>query len=257
VRWLARHQPLAEAGDRGTVALFATCLGDYNFPRIAASAVRVLERNGWSVVRPEQTCCGKPNLDGGNVAAARAKAQANVLSLAREVDQGRTIVTIQPTCRAMARQEWPILESTEQARRVSAAVIDIMELLDQHRRDKSLYREFSKGFGKVAYHASCHLRAEKIGYPGVRVLSVIPDTLVEVVEHCSAVDGTWGMKAQHYEMGEHYARKLMRGIDALEPALVVSDCALAACRIRGSTQRSPLHPVEALAEAYGIAPDVR
>jgi glycerol-3-phosphate dehydrogenase subunit C len=87
-------------------------------------------------------------------------------------------------------------------------------------------------------------------------LSAIPGTQVQVVEHCSAVDGTWGMKAQHFEMGEHYARRLMRGIDALEPALVVSDCALAACRIRGSTQHSPLHPVEALAEAYGIAPDV-
>ena len=72
--WLARHQPLAEAGTRGTVALFATCLTDYNFPRIAASAVRVLERNGWSVVRPEQTCCGMPNLDGGDIDAARKKA---------------------------------------------------------------------------------------------------------------------------------------------------------------------------------------
>ncbi len=72
--WLKRHQPLPEAGSRGTVAIFATCLADYNFPHIGASAVRVLEQNGWNVVRPDQTCCGMPNLDGGDVDAAKAKA---------------------------------------------------------------------------------------------------------------------------------------------------------------------------------------
>src|SRR5262249_48347637 len=72
-RWLARHEPVAGAGARGVVALFATCLADYNFPGIAASAVRVLEKNGWSVVRPEQTCCGMPNVDGGDLDAAMAK----------------------------------------------------------------------------------------------------------------------------------------------------------------------------------------
>src|SRR5215472_13769856 len=96
-RWLARHQPLPEAGKRGTVALFATCLADYNFPRIAASAVRVLEKNGWSVERPEPTCCGMTNLDGGDIAAATAKARANVASLARELEAGRKIVVLQPT----------------------------------------------------------------------------------------------------------------------------------------------------------------
>ena len=50
--WLAKHDALPGAGTRGKVALFATCMGDYNFPRIAASAVRVLEKNGWAVVRP-------------------------------------------------------------------------------------------------------------------------------------------------------------------------------------------------------------
>jgi hypothetical protein len=41
------------------------------------------------------------------------------------------------------------------------------------------------------------------------------------------------------------------------PAHVVSDCALAARRIDGETGHAPLHPVEAMAIAYGIALDVR
>jgi glycerol-3-phosphate dehydrogenase subunit C len=251
--WLASHDPLLGAGARGTVALFATCLGDYNFPNIAVRATRVLEKNGWAVLRPDQTCCGMPNLDGGDIDAARAKARANVTALAREVEAGRRIVTLQPTCGYTIRKEWPELLGTDEARRVAAATVDIMELLEQQRREGALSRDFKTGLGRVAYHAACHLRAQKIGYPGLRVLGVIPDTEVRMVEQCSAVDGTWGMKAQHYEMGRRYAQKLKRDVAAAEPQVVVTDCALAARRILAENEREALHPVEALASAYGLA----
>jgi glycerol-3-phosphate dehydrogenase subunit C len=255
-RWLKHHEPMAGAGARGTVALFATCMGDYNFPHIAASATRVLEKNGWAVVRPEQTCCGMPNLDGGDVDAARTKCAANVASLDREVAAGRKIVSLQPTCGYMIRKEWPELLGTEEARRVAAATVDIMELLELQRRDGSLSRDFTSPLGRVAYHAACHLRAQKIGYPGSRVLGQVPETEVEMVEQCSAVDGTWGMKSQHYEMGRRYAQKLTRAIGASEADLVVTDCALAARRILAENGKQALHPVEALAKAYGVTSDV-
>ena len=254
--WLAHHDPLPGAGSRGTVALFATCMGDYNFPRIAASATRVLEKNGWSVIRPEQTCCGMPNLDGGDIDAARAKARANVETLVAEVKKGHKIISVQPTCGYMVRKEWPELLGTEDARTVAAATLDVMELLEQQRRNKTLSREFSSGAGKLAYHAACHLRAQKVGYPAVRVLNLLPDTDVEIVEQCSAVDGTWGMKAQYYEMGRRYARRLTRGIEAIEPKTVATDCALAARRILAENGLVAKHPVEVVAEAYGVAPDV-
>jgi glycerol-3-phosphate dehydrogenase subunit C len=253
--WLARHEPLAGAGTLGTVAIFATCLADYNFPRIAASAVLVLEKNGWAVVRPGQTCCGMPNLDGGDVDAARAKARANVASLLAEIDKGHKVVCLQPTCGYMARKEWPELLGTDDARAVAAATRDIMDHLEEQRRKKALSLDFVKGLGRVAYHAACHLRAQKIGYPAARLLSALPGTEVEVIEQCSAVDGTWGMKAQHYDMGRHYSLKLVRGIDGAKPEVVVTDCALAARRILAENGRTSLHPVEALAEAYGLTLD--
>jgi glycerol-3-phosphate dehydrogenase subunit C len=254
-KWLKHHEPLAGAGTRGTVALFATCLADYNFPQIAASATRVLEKNGWSVVRPEQTCCGMPNIDGGDVEAAKAKAAANVASLVREVAAGHKVVSLQPTCGYMIRKEWPELLRTDEARQVAEATLDVMELLEQQRREGSLSRDFKVDLGRVTYHAACHLRAQKVGYPGSRVLGAVPGTDVEIVERCSAVDGTWGMKAQHYEQGRKYAQKLASAISASEPNLVVTDCALSARRILAENARQALHPVEALAKAYGLAPE--
>jgi len=119
-------------------------------------------------------------------------------------------------------------------------------------KEKKLKREFKQGLGAVAYHAACHLRAQKIGFPGARVLGVLPDTEVDVIEKCSAVYGTWGMKAQYYEMGRRYAQKLVRAVDDAEAQTVVTDCPLSALRISKENGVPVMHPVEALAEAYGI-----
>lgn len=254
--WLKKHKPLESAGSEGKVALFATCTGDYNFPRIAAATVQVLEKNGFAVERPPQVCCGMPNLDGGDIAEAQDKARLNVASLLPLVEAGHSIVVPGPTCSYTIKKEWPELLGTDSAKKVSAATFDVMEFLEKLRRDKKLVKDFQVPLGKIAYHAACHLRAQKIGTPGARVLGLIPDTEVEVIEKCSAVDGTWGMKAQHYELGRKYAQKLVRGIDGAEPVLVVTDCPLSALRIRKENKREAIHPAEALARAYGLPPEL-
>ncbi len=251
-KWLASHEPLEQAGENGSVAIFATCQGDYNFPSAPANAVRVLERNGFSVVRPAQVCCGIPNLDGGDLDGARHKARTNVASLLREIEQGRVVVVPGPSCSYTIRKEYPRLLGTPEAEEVARHTFDVMEFLEKLRKEKKLDRNFEKSLGKIAYHAPCHLRAQKIGFPAARVLGAIDDTEVEIVQECSAVDGTWGMKAQHYEMGRRYAQKLVRGVRESEAARVVSDCPLAALRIAKENKVTVRHPVEALAEAYGV-----
>jgi glycerol-3-phosphate dehydrogenase subunit C len=251
-KWLDAHEPLKEAGARGTVAIFATCQGDYNFPTAPANAVRVLEKNGFSVVRPAQVCCGIPNIDGGDLDAARSKARTNVASLLAEIEKGRDIVVPGPSCSYTIRKEYPRLLGTEDAAKVASRTFDVMEFLERLRRDKKLERGFEKSLGKIAYHAPCHLRAQKIGFPAARVLGAVDGTEVEIIQECSAVDGTWGMKAQHYEMGRRYAQKLVRKIDEAEASHVVTDCPLAGLRIAKENAVKVRHPVEALAEAYGI-----
>lgn len=251
-RWLEGHEPLESAGERGTVAIFATCQGDYNFPSTPANAVRVLERNGYAVVRPRQVCCGIPNLDGGDLDAARTKARANVATLLAEIDAGHDVVVPGPSCGYTIRKEYPRLLGTPEAERVAAHTFDLMEFLDKLRKDKTLDRDFQRPLGKIAYHAPCHLRAQKIGFPAARVLGLVPDTEVEIVAECSAVDGTWGMKAAHYEMGRKYAQKLVREVADADARHVVSDCPLAGLRIKKENTVAVRHPVEALAEAYGI-----
>ncbi len=155
------------------------------------------------------------------------------------------------------KREWAEILPEPDVVAVAAQTVDLMEFLVMRGKEKKLNLKFEKELGQVAYHAACHLRAQKIGFPGARVLSKIPGTDVRVIEECSAVDGTWGMKAAHFERGRHYAQRLARGVRDAEPDVVVTDCTLSALRIddeakRGGDSPRVMHPIEALAEAYGL-----
>jgi glycerol-3-phosphate dehydrogenase subunit C len=152
------------------------------------------------------------------------------------------------------KKEWPVYLGSPEAATVAASTLDLMEFVDGLRRKKTLNKQFKRGYGRVAYHAACHLRAQKIAVPGARVLSQLPDTDVRIIERCSAVDGTWGMKAVYFEEGKRYARRLADAIDnerGDEPITAVTDCSLAALRIRKENGLIAKHPIELLAEAYG------
>lgn len=252
---------LAEGQAAREVVLFPTCYGEFNTPEIARAAVAVLEHNGFRVLVPGHeeadesslTCCGMPNLDGGDIAAYTEKVKANVALLLPHVKAGRKVVVPGPTCGYTMKREWAEYVPTPDVKEVAAATMDLMEFLVTVAREKKLDREFKNGLGKVAYHAACHLRAQKIGFPGARLLGIVPETDVRVVEECSAVDGTWGMKADYYETGRKYAQRLARGVEAAEPDVVVSDCTLAGLRITKENEARVIHPVQALAEAYGIS----
>ena len=253
--WFRSHAPLAAAGAQGSVVLFPTCYGNFNYPEVPRAAVQALEHNGFRVIVPDElTCCGMPNLDGGDVDAAKRKMSTNVAALLPHVRAGLPVVVPGPTCGYTMKKEWPTYLGGSEAAQVAASTLDLMEFFDRLRIAKKLDRRFVKGFGRVAYHAACHLRAQKVAIPGARVLSTLPETEVRIIERCSAVDGTWGMKAAFYEEGARYGKRLARAVADSdgEQELVLSDCSLAALRIYKENGVRARHPVQALAEAYGL-----
>jgi glycerol-3-phosphate dehydrogenase subunit C len=269
--WFRRHRSRAPgaADSRGAaaaperprgpapakVALFHTCTVEYNDPGIGKAAVRVLERNGIDVVVPPQRCCGMPYLDGGAVDQARALIRDNVRSLAAAVREGREIVALGPTCGYMLKQEFAWLEDSDAARLVAASTRDLFEFLARLHAEGRLDTGFSGRAGRIAYHLPCHLRAQNIGTKSADVLRAIPGADVTVIERCSAVDGTWGFKTAYYELSLRIARPLFEAVRAAGAAQVATDCPLAALQLRRGTGAVPRHPIQILAEAYGLAAD--
>jgi glycerol-3-phosphate dehydrogenase subunit C len=249
--WFKRRATPTPAGSR-KVAFFATCTVEYNDPAIGRAAVAVLERNGVDVTLPPQRCCGMPYLDGGAVEECRALVRENVRTLAAAVREGREIVSTGPTCSYMLKQEYPWLDGSEDARLVAGHTRDLFEYLGTLLAEGALDTRFTRPVGPVTYHLPCHLRAQNIGTRSADVLRAIPGATVDVVERCSAVDGTWGFKTQYFELSMRVAEPLFDAVRAGGTRTVATDCPLAALQIRQGTGVAARHPIQILAQAYGL-----
>ena len=250
--WFSARPKTAVVRGAKKIALFATCSVEYNAPAIGRAAVAVLERNGVDVTLPAQGCCGMPYLDGGAVDECRRLVRDNVRTLAAAVREGREIVSPGPTCSYMLKQEYPWLDGSDDARLVATHTRDLFEYLAQLHADGALDTSFSQPVGAVTYHVPCHLRAQNIGTRSADVLRTIPGAKVDVVERCSAVDGTWGFKTQYFKLSMKVAQPLFDAVRAAAAPTVATDCPLAALQIAQGTGVEPRHPVQVLAQAYGL-----
>lgn len=237
--------------DADRVVLFTTCFVEYSEARTAAAAVDILERNGITVEAGYEACCGAPFLHGGDLASARRNAEKVVAALAPRVRAGRKIVVPGPTCSYQLKNEYPALVPTDDARLVAESTLDLGEYVFKLAAAKRLDRSFRKKLGRVAYHLPCHLKAQNIGFRSRQILGLVCDEVV-MLEACSGVDGTWGMKARNYDASLSICRSLMDAIESASPEHVATDCPLAALRIKERTGRDAVHPIVLLHEAYGF-----
>jgi glycerol-3-phosphate dehydrogenase subunit C len=233
------------------VALFATCSVEYNDPGTGKATVAVLEKNGVDVSLPAQRCCGMPYLDGGAVKEAKALIADNARSLAQAVREGREVVVPGPTCSYMLKQEYPWLDGSEDANLVAAHTRDLFEYLSGLHAQGRLDTRFPRPPRKIAYQLPCHLKAQNMGTRSADVLR-LTGAEVETVERCSAVDGTWGMKKEYFQLSMKLAEPLFKDIEAARPDRVATDCPLAALQINQGTGRTAEHPIRILASAYGL-----
>jgi len=156
-----------------------------------------------------------------------------------------------PTCSYQIKHEYPALLHTDDARLVAENTLDLGEYVFKVAARKELSREFPNKLGRVAYHLPCHLKAQSIGFRSKQLLGLVADEVV-MVDACSGVDGTWGMKARYYDQSLKICGNLMEAIDQAEPDHVATDCPLSALRILERTGRRAVHPVVLLRDAYGL-----
>jgi Fe-S oxidoreductase len=253
-RWFRRRGPRAE-GANGRAVLFTTCSVNYSDPDAARAAVEVLERSDVRVDVCYPRCCGMPFTDVGDLDAARRNAERNVADLLPFVEAGAAVVVPGPSCSLMLKTEYPKLVGSPAAARVACATRDLMEFVLELAREKKLDRSFARPLGRVAYHAPCHLRAQKIGLPAVALLERLAGAEVVPIESCSGVDGTWGMQARFHAESMKVAARMLEGIGAAGADFVATDCPLSALRIEEGLGRKAVHPIALLHRAYGLGPE--
>jgi Fe-S oxidoreductase len=250
-RWFEKRAIAANDPEK-RAALFYTCSVNFNEPQVGRACVRVLEKNRVELACPEQRCCGMPFLDGGDIEGATNNARLNVDAFYPLVEKGYDIVVPGPTCSYMLKQEYPVLLKDDRARKISERTFDVSEYLMLLHSEGKLDTEFAASAGRVAYQVPCHLRAQNIGYKARDLMELIPETAVHVIEKCAAMDGTWGLKRQYFDLSNRVAEPLLREIRGVKRDVVVSDCPLAGLQIRQGLGEKPLHPIQILERAYGL-----
>lgn len=247
-----RMEPLAGDGaDR--VALFVTCSLNYNAPDVARAAVSVLEKNGCDVAVPRQRCCGMPFLESGDIDSADECRIDNVAAFLPFVRAGYSIVVPGPTCSLTLKKEYPLLSKDPSAHAVSAATFDVSEYLMRRHAEGRLALDFPRSPGRVLYQFACHLKVQDIGFSSRDLLALIPGAEVLTVEKCTGHDGTWSMKTEYFPLSMKVGEPVFEEVRRHLPDTVASDCPRAAIQIRQGTGRTAKHPVQILAEAYGLS----
>ena len=66
---------------------------------------------------------------------------------------------------------------------------------------------------------------------------------------------TWGFKKEYYELSLSVARPPFDAVRATGAPTVATDCPLAALQIAQGTGATPRHPIQILADAYGLGDD--
>ncbi len=244
------------ASTSGKVALFASCYGDYNEPRIGEDLIRVYEHNNIPVILAEGTrCCGMPKLELGDLDAVNAAKEKNIKVLAALVDDGWDIVTPVPSCTLMFKQELPLMFPQDaDVQKVKNAMFDPFEYLMLRHRENKLNTDFKNPLGRIAYQAACHQRVQNIGLKTRDLLQLVQDTEVVTIERCSGHDGTYTVKSEFHDMAMKICRPVVNRVKQAKPDYYTSDCAMAAHHIEAGLAdgSKPEHPISLIRRAYGI-----
>ncbi|MGB5493011.1 MAG: heterodisulfide reductase-related iron-sulfur binding cluster, partial [Sedimenticolaceae bacterium] len=240
----------------GKVALFATCYGNRNDPQSGEDLVAVFRHNGIPVtLADKEKCCGMPKLELGDMAAVARSKETNIPVLARLVDEGWDIVAPVPSCVLMFKQELPLMFPDDpDVAKVRDAMYDPFEYLMLRHKYGKLRTDFKQPLGKVAYHAACHQRVQRIGPKTKEALALIPGVEIDVIERCSGHDGTYAVKNETHELSMKIARPVVNRVKQDAPDHYSSDCAMAGHQISNGLAdgSEPEHPITLMRIAYGI-----
>ena len=258
--WFTKRAKPLLTKQQACVAVFPTCLVEYQNPKIGKALVDVYERNGVDCSLPEGVgCCGAPWLHSGDFEKFTEQAKKNVPALAKAVRSGLDIVVPQPTCGYVLKRDYAAYLKDEpeakDAELIGAHTFDSSEYLWKLHKgaDTSLDTTFG---GDVAattsYHVPCHLQAQQIGLKS-RDLLKLTGTKITLVQKCSGIDGTWGYREANYDIAKKISKPLGDAVKAAGSEVVVGDCHLANGAITEETGDVPLHPLQFIARAYGLS----
>jgi len=242
------------------VAYFVDVFANYNDPLLAEAVVAVLHHQGIEVyIPPGQIGCGIAPLAQGDVETAREAAEINLRVLADIAREGYTIVCSEPSAALMLRHDYRDIIDDPDTGLVAARTVELTGFLWDLKQYGRLQTDFRPLPFVVGHHVPCHLKALGGGAPkGPDLLALIPELRVHSIDvSCSGMAGTYGLKAENYEVSLEAGRPMLQEFANPEIQYGSSECSTCRLQMEDAGRKRALHPIQYLAIAYGLLPELR
>jgi len=244
--------------DEKRVAYFHGDYANYNTPEAATALVRVYESFGYEVAVPRQRCSGTPMFANGMLDDARRAAAVNVRELSDLVAAGYDVVCSCTSCSMALRQEYPELFDLDGVGEVAARTYDAVEYLRIHEDLSGALSDAAVDWPAMAYHAPCHARNQGLAGQPVELFGALDGADIEDVgPSCSGISGTYGWKAEKYDLSMEIGAEMFEEMAAAEGETGLTECPTCAMQMEHGTGYEVNHPLEVLEAALvdGDAPE--
>jgi glycolate oxidase iron-sulfur subunit len=247
---------LARRQEKYRIGFFLGCAQSLLFADESAASLRVLARNGCTVLTPKEVeCCGMPARGYGRLDLVQAQAKHNIDVF--EKTGVEAIVTDCATCGSTLKEYGKLLQGepdwAERAAAFSARVRDVSEFLAEIQLEKPKGRLEAR----VTYHDPCHLRRAQKVWKQPRSLLALIDGLdfVELPEADWCCGSAGSQLITHYEISLKVIGRKMDHLVNTGAQVVASGCPGCQMQLNVAIRRRGLdirvvHPVTLLDEAY-------
>jgi Fe-S oxidoreductase len=238
-----RRRSKPRAGAQHRVLLWADTFNNYVKPQTAMAAVEVLEAAGCEVhVLGQRLCCGRPLYDSGMLGLARRQLRRSIAALKPYLEQGFSVVGLEPSCVAVFRDELlGLFPADPDAKRTAANFLLLSEFLEQidfqppHLEKRAIVQ------GHCHHQAIMKMTAEE------KVLKRMNLDYKLLDSGCCGMAGGFGFLKESYEVSMKAGeRVLLPAVRAAGDALVIADGFSCREQIRQATGHNALHLAEVL-----------
>jgi len=255
-----RGQTMKSTGNSLTagkkVVYFPGCFVTYNDALTGQAVLKVLEHNGYEVIVPSFHCCGVPLQANGHFSEARDNARKNIALMDPYLQAKLPVIAGCTSCGLVLKEDYPSME-VNGSERIGEQVYDLFEFLWELHERKELREDFREVPVSLGYHAPCHLKAQGIGTPSVRILRLIPGVLVQELDAgCCGLSGSFGFKQEKYDLamqiGEPLFDQVQHSVAKGEFQSMMTECGGCQIQIQHGSGVKTEHPVWVLMQAYGL-----
>ncbi len=234
-----------------SVAFFCDTYIRYVDPMLGIRIVKILQKNGYDVIFPEQMSSGLPALLEGAPDVGRNIAEYNVKNLYQYTSKGIPVVCFSPSSSMALKMDYLSVLDNEQTRTVAENTYDIHEFLSNLHKNNELDTNFQPIHEELGIHFHCHTIVQGVDKHVLNLVKLIPELKYHIVEKgCCGVGGSYSFIKGNYDLSMQIGKELFNLVKQERKVYTTGESCM--LQIEEGSGKNLGLTIDLIARAYGI-----